>query len=299
MWSINDMFLFHKNDIDPKIKYPLAQFDNCKSLYTDKNKFFIVNNICPHQGSLILKEPSESFRCQYHGWSWDDQGKPVDSGFTKICNSSVLARKEVFETNGLIFTENIDLKKVLPIDLSYMNLIEQRVDRVFSDYKNIIDVFLDVDHIPCVHENVYDQIGIEKSADVNWFYFDWGNLQLVEKTGNYSKEYKESLINNSEENIAAAWLTMYPGTMIEWQPGSLFITTCVKKESYTDVYIFKYKDQRYDRDNWSINELIWETAWRQDKHQSESIIKTCDVVSHLEESKIHFRNWLKDNDLGI
>jgi phenylpropionate dioxygenase-like ring-hydroxylating dioxygenase large terminal subunit len=287
------MFLGHQTDVKSNLKKPLAQYQNKKILVNQEGNFKLANNICPHQGSLIISKMQNDLVCQYHGWGWDTYGNPISSGSTKICNNAKIGMKDIVTESSLLFTEPINLATVNDVDLSHMRLIEERIDTVKTDYKNILDVFLDVDHIPVVHAGVYDSIGISGNTDVSWEYFDWGNIQLVKKTADYSTEYSKTLLGN--EKLAAFWITVYPGTMIEWQPGAMFITVCVPQDKTTDVCIFKYRDIRYNDQNWKINSNMWETAWQQDKTQSEAIVRQSDFHPHLEDSKIHFRDWLNDN----
>lgn len=284
------MFLGHVNDLENGDKKPLQQFRKEKALVKHDNEYKLANNVCPHQGSLIISDTQQALTCQYHGWSWDNNGNPTGQGSTKICNNTKIGMKPVHVSNSLMFTDAFDFSSFAGIDLSYMKLVEERIDRVDTDYKNIIDVFLDVDHIPVVHPDVYDSIGVGNGAEVVWKYYDWGNIQLVERTNDYSEEYKSTLLGNEE--LAAVWVTIYPHTMIEWQPGALFITVCVPMNDYTNVVVYKYRDQRYSDKNWQLNNNIFETAWAQDKHQSSSIVKRSEFRAHLEESKIHFREWL-------
>lgn len=286
------MFLAHINDITNGIKKPLAQYEKRKTLINNDGNFKLANNVCPHQGSLILSQPETEFVCQYHHWSWDNNGQPIGQGNTKICNNIKLNLTEVHQQNSLILSSNYDLSCIQDLDLSHMMLVEERIDRVNCDFKNIIDVFLDVDHIPLVHRGVYDKIGISGPVEVDWIYHKWGNIQLVRRTNVLGEEFKKTLLGN--ETLGAAWIAAYPGTMIEWQAGALFVTVCIPKDNVTDVCVFKYRDSRYSDLNWQINNDILETAWAQDKHQAESIVKFSNNKYNLEQSKIHFREWLDE-----
>lgn len=291
--SKGTVFLAHRSDVPLEIKKPLSQFSLKKLLSNNNNIFNLLNNVCPHQGSLILSNESKNIKCQYHGWGWDISGNPISSGNTKVCNSYKLNSQAVFEKNNLLFTSDIDLSAISNIDLSYMKLITERVDVVPCKFTNIVDVFLDVDHIPVVHTGVYNDIGIDESVNVSWNYYEWGSIQSVKKNSNYSPEFLDTLLKIPEEELAAFWITIYPGTMIEWQPGALFVTVCIPDSDYTNVCVFKYRDTRYCDKNWMINSNMWETAWKQDKHQASVIVNRCNYVPHLEESKIHYRNWLE------
>lgn len=284
------MFLSHVTDFGLNSSLPLTQFDNRKILVKGE-KYKLFSNICPHQGSIILPTASKEIACQYHGWQWNLDGSPKGSGNTKICNNFQLPSRDAFVTNSLIFDHEIELSSIQDVDFSFMKLTQSRVDIVNTDYRNIIDIFLDVDHIPVVHSSIYESIGVE--TDVEWKYYDWGSIQLVKKSKDYSKEFEITLKNMPQHLYAAAWITIYPYTTIEWQPGALFINVCIPQDQKTKVCVFKYRDERYSEKNWNINSSIWETAWEQDKQQSEAIANRSLFLPHLEKSKIHFRNWEK------
>jgi phenylpropionate dioxygenase-like ring-hydroxylating dioxygenase large terminal subunit len=285
------MFLAHINDIPLGLKKPLPQYDKRKTL-VNNGEFKLANNICPHQGSLILSQTGKEFVCQFHHWSWNSDGQPIGQGNTKICNNTKLNFTNTYQENSLLLDTEYDLSCIQDLDLSHMVLVEERIDRVNCDFKNIMDVFLDVDHIPLVHRGVYDKLGISGPVEVDWIYHKWGNIQLVRRTNALSEEFKKTLLGN--ETLGAAWIAIYPGTMIEWQAGALFVTVCIPRDSVTDVCVFKYKDSRYSDLNWQINDNIIETAWAQDKHQAESIVKFSNNKSNLEDSKLHFREWLDE-----
>lgn len=269
------MFLAHNNDIAPGCFKPLVQHNKKKALVNSSGQISLESNVCPHQLSLLsTTEGSGNRVCPYHNWSFDINGNPVTSGRTgHYCkNLNSLAQFDIFSMNNLLFDINVVCKELEWLDLSSMKLKEQRVDRVSADSKIIMDVFLDVDHIQSVHAGVYDLIGLPKIDQVQWHYYSWGSLQLVSNGDKYG----------------AAWLAVYPGTMIEWQPGALFVTVATPINQYeTDVHVFKYSD---NKENWNLNESVWELAWAQDQMQAELI--TGFTNNNLEESKKHFRQWL-------
>lgn len=285
------MFLGHVSDVLANFKKPLLQFSKKKILANDGD-FKLMDNVCPHQGSLIIDEARERLSCQFHSWTWNSQGQPLNAGVTSLCNSFTLESSNATVVNNLIFSNNISVPELASFNLSNMKLVEERIDSVNTNYKNIMDVFLDVDHIPVVHRGVYPSIGIKGKTQVDWTYYDWGSLQVIGRNVDYSDEYKNTLLNIQEEKTAAFWLAVYPYTMIEWQPGALIVTVCCPKDNHTDIAVLKYRDTRYNDDNWKLNSDIWELAWSQDKYQAESIVEFCNFKPHLEASKIHFRNWL-------
>jgi phenylpropionate dioxygenase-like ring-hydroxylating dioxygenase large terminal subunit len=270
------MFLAHKQSIADGHYIPLPQFNNEKILANLNGEYKLISNICPHQGSLISIKPGNGNRvCPYHNWSFNLAGDPVTSGRTEhYCkNTTPLVTKPVYEWNHLLFTKPVDFK--LNIDLENLELVEQRIDLVKANAETIMDLFLDVDHIPAIHNGVYDQIGITDTS-VEWEYYNIGSIQTVKQ--------------------GAKWISIYPDTMIEWQQGTMFITVAVPKDYNNSlVHVFKYQNSNMSKEEWTLNEKVWETAWLQDMAQSKLIVG---VNTHnLEQPKQHFKDWKKNGSI--
>lgn len=288
------MFLAHINDVPLNFKKPMVQYQN-KRILINNGQFKLANNICPHQQSLIISSMQENIQCQYHAWAWDNNGNPISNGATSICNDFKLNMKDAHVSKNLIFSEQIDLSSI-PLDFSHMRLVQERSDIINASYKNIIDVFLDVDHISVVHPDVYTKVGVAEKTEVDWEFYDWGSIQFVQKNNPYDKNFESTLMGFKEEELSAIWVTLYPYTTIDWQPGCLTIVVCVPlSETSTKTVIYKYRDIRYSDLNWKINAEIWETAWAQDTHQAEAIVSHSNIEAHLEPAKKHFRHWEKAN----
>jgi len=265
------MFLAHKTALTPNSYQVLNQF-NKKKVLVNSHRFSLVSNICPHQQSLISTENGIGNRiCPYHNWSFTLDGHPKTSGRTEYyCkNNNPLSSEPVYEWNSLLFSTPVDFEITEKFD--DLILIENRVDIVKADYRNVMDLFLDVDHIQGVHTGVYDMIGIT-NTNVNWKYYNNGSVQNVPQ--------------------GAVWIAIYPYTMIEWQQGSLFVTVALPYENYSKVHVFKYVDIK-SASSWKLNEHVWETAWAQDKMQAELI--TTFNKHNLEPQKIHYRDFLHSN----
>jgi phenylpropionate dioxygenase-like ring-hydroxylating dioxygenase large terminal subunit len=269
------MFLSHISSIPINSYQVLEQYDNQKIIANLGTEYKIISNVCPHQNSLISKAHGQGTRiCPYHNWSFELDGSPLTSGRTSYyCeNKSKLESYPAFIWNSLIFEEPVLFN--CSIDFNNMILMESRIDVVNTNYKHIMDLFLDVDHIQSVHSGVYDLINI-KNTEVHWEYYNNGSIQTVEQ--------------------GALWIAIYPFTMIEWQKGSLFITVAKPFNNISKVLIFKYMDKMYEKD-WKLNEYVWETAWDQDKHQAELITQFAN--KNLEPQKLHFRNFLELNKIS-
>lgn len=263
------MFLSHKASISPNSYQVLEQFNKEKVLI-NSDGVRLVSNICPHQQSLISSKNGVGNRvCPYHNWSFTLEGYPLTSGRTeKYCkNSQPLDTDRVHEWNSLLFTTQVDFDITHKFD--NMVLMENRIDVVKANYKNVMDLFLDVNHIQTVHSGIYDMIGIT-DTEVEWKYYKNGSTQHVRQ--------------------GAVWMAVYPYTMIEWQQGSLFVTVAMPDGNNSNVHVFKYMDKA-SSDTWKLNEHVWETAWAQDKKQAELINGF--ALHNLEQSKLHYRDFLK------
>lgn len=272
------MFVGHVTDFEEGTYTPIEQLDNKYVLVKSKGQYRIISNVCPHQKSIISTRPGTGNRvCPYHNWSFTIDGMPVTSGRTSYyCkNETALDELPVYEWNGFLSTVPIACKELEFVNLNNLKLVEKRVDHVSAIPENIMDLFLDVDHIATVHAGVYDQIGLSDISEVDWVYYDNRSLQLVKKHTGYG----------------AAWLAVYPGTMIEWQPGAVFITIAISNGDHSSrVIVYKYKDLANLENSYVLNEHVWETAWAQDKEQSQMLTEF--AQSNLEESKYHFRSFL-------
>jgi phenylpropionate dioxygenase-like ring-hydroxylating dioxygenase large terminal subunit len=276
------MFLSLTSDLKPGEARPLPQYQNKKFLANNNGKYKIGSNICPHQGSRILPYQSDNLKCQYHGWSWDFNGDPTGAGYTTLCNTKKLSMTDAFENQSMILSKQIEIPK-LPIDFDNFKLQQHRIDTVKVDNPtHIMNIFLDVDHIPIVHKKVYENMGIVGEPTVEWEYFKDGSIQKVY----HSTDPACPLI--------FMWIAIYPYTMIEWQPGSMFITDCIKTENgLTDVAVYKYRENFTSAYDYGVNEMTWETAWRQDKSQAEEMAVF--NSNHFEEQKNHYLHWLNLN----
>jgi phenylpropionate dioxygenase-like ring-hydroxylating dioxygenase large terminal subunit len=266
------MFLGHITDLNNGQAKSIDVLDNKKILINDNGIYKIGSNICPHQNSRIISGTRTELRCQYHGWSWNMDGTPKDSGASTMCNEQRLHTRLAFEHQGLIFEQGLDLSMIGDLGFENLRLDEYRVDVVNADPKISMDIFLDVDHIPIVHNGVYDLLGIEGRAEVAWNYADWGNMQTV---------------SDEHGKVIARWIAIYPYTMIEWQDHALFVTRSFDE---TKMAVWKYKDITDSEENYRINSTMWENAFAQDKAQAEQMVRF--PSTNLEDAKIHYRNWL-------
>ena len=271
------MFVALKQDIDNNAAVSLPQYDNHVSMIKTEECIKLVSNICPHQNARLVSQGTE-FVCPYHGRRFDFQGQGIDNPYQ-------LESWAVHTSDALIFDQPVSAQ--FPIDLSHMKLIESRVDFVRNSPEVIMDVFLDIEHIDHVHAGVYDSIGIAPTAEIAVTFFENGSMQLVQ-----ANAPTHAIDTDAQCSLAAIWMAVYPGSMIEWQPGSLFVTVAHSINSNgSKVQVFKYQDSRYHQTVHALNDQIWETAWQQDQVIAANIVQLADDnLNHLQQD---FRKWMQ------
>ena len=265
------MFLGLKQDFKLDSATPIDQLDCKWSMVNHYDRFYLLSNVCPHQHSRISNCETSKLTCPYHGMQFDLLGLGVG-------NELVLQKQSCYSDGSMLFDQTVPYS--FPIPTEHFELVEQRRDIVNASVETIMDVFLDIDHIPVAHAGVYDRIGIVTVGRVVYETFDGGSIQFVPSQNN-----SHMIPQDQKLNLGACWMALYPGTMIEWQPGALFVTVATN----SGVQVYKYRDTRYPLSSWNINEDVWELAWSQDKTLSENIVE----IGHtnLDQLKQHHRTY--------
>jgi hypothetical protein len=206
---------------------------------------------------------------------WALSGEPLGNNYE-------LAKEEMPLCSGFIFDAPTDINHVPWLDRKY-ELVAERTDLVKASYINVMDVFLDIDHIPHAHQGVYDRILItaQEVKNIQFTYESWGSVQVV----------------SNEQGTLAVWLAVYPNAMIELQPSSMIITQAFKDTNdhrFSRVLVQQYKV--IGNDAYKDDITMWETAWSQDIALAESIVEH--KPENLEYSKQHYRRYLELNGLS-
>ena len=265
------MFLGLKQDFKLDSATPIDQLDKKWSVVNHYGRFYLLSNVCPHQHSRISNCETSKLTCPYHGMQFDLLGLGVG-------NELVLQKQSCYSDGSMLFDRPVPYS--FPIPTEHFELVEHRQDTVNASVETIMDVFLDIDHIPVAHAGVYDRIGILTVGRVVYETFDGGSVQFVPSQNN-----SHMIPQDQELNLGACWMALYPGTMIEWQPGALFVTVATNH----GVQVYKYRDTRYPLSSWQLNEDVWELAWSQDRALSENIVEI--GYTNLDQLKQHHRTY--------
>ena len=294
------MFLCHKNDVplDHWKVYPQSR----EWAVVNTGEINLISNICQHQGSYLTGGRGTGDRiCPYHGWKYSVTGQPIGSGNASCSNIHPLPKKTAHSFFDFVLDEpmDCDINELGNfINTGHLKLVETRIDIVRAHWRHIVDLFLDVEHIPVIHPGVYQEISAPSVSQLNWTFGKNSNIQLVPRI-EVDNEFNSTLLDSDRKtNWSAAWITLYPYTMMEYQPGAWFVTVCIpQNDKETSIVVYKYRDTRYSDLNWQINNRVWELAWRQDRTQAESMSAWTPPKENYEEQKQHFRNWLHSSGL--
>jgi len=151
-------------------------------------------NMCRHRGAAIMENGSGNstlFRCPYHGWAYDENGKLIGisdnknfGDLDKECNG--LLRLNVLEKAGIIWV-NLDEKTTLSIEdflsgydemlahfeLENWHIFDTRMVKG-PNWKVAYDGYLDLYHLPVLHSETF---GTEISNKA--MFYEWGPHQRV------------------------------------------------------------------------------------------------------------------------
>jgi choline monooxygenase len=299
------MFLGHTSEVEKDHWKVLDHSGKTFTLINDNGSYKLQDNICLHQGSRLREGTGTGLHivCPYHAWSWNKDGQPISSGTVghslgsePCANLRDLRTETAHNWSGFLFQNPVPLDDV-DISGDY-TLVEYRQDRVKSSFISIMDLFLDIDHIPMVHPELYAAINVPTAEKIKWKTWPGGSVQFVQTLEGANPEWAE-LAAQKKNPYGALWVAQYPYTQFEWQPGAVFVQVNQPvSDAETVSHIFKYKDFNYSEKSWQINEEVWETAWLQDRAQAERLEPGWRFrQQNLEKEKIVFRQFLQENDL--
>ena len=263
------MFLAHKNELQENDWMVLPQSNETKTLVNKGNSYELQHNLCLHQGAKLRsgRGTGLDLTFPFHAWSWDRDGAPVGSGSTghskgtiKCENTQKIPALKPSEWSGFLFETPVQLG----IDVSGdYRLEEYRKDTVDANFIPLMNQFLDIDHMTGPYTDLYSQIDIPDVKNVEWRSWQGGSAQLVRGAPGTNAEWNQTL--NDPTTFNAVWLALYPFTMVEWQPGAVFVVVNQPvDDSKTVAHIFKYRDHNYSEANWQINEQVWEKIRKKD-----------------------------------
>lgn len=176
----NRMYIGSNFDIVAQNDYKSLQIGN-RAITVRKTPDGVraFNNVCLHRNALIdpLGSGNRSFRCNYHGWSYGDDGALTLTPLTEksaICEHR-LSCYPVTESNGLYF-----LGHDVPPDVSDVALAFDETKSVLAqpfcqgmldhacNWKLLVENVLEGYHLSYVHKNTFVQAGFTSTANYQY-----------------------------------------------------------------------------------------------------------------------------------
>jgi phenylpropionate dioxygenase-like ring-hydroxylating dioxygenase large terminal subunit len=137
------------------------------------------NNVCLHRNALIdpLGSGNRTFRCNYHGWSYGDDGALKSAPLadeTTICNRR-LSGYPISESNGLYFLGQSERPEVSDIALAFdetKTVLAEPFSRGVLDHacnwKLMVENVLEGYHLSYVHKDTFVQAGFTSTANYRY-----------------------------------------------------------------------------------------------------------------------------------
>jgi len=229
-------------------------------------------NVCPHRGHQLLSEESGSIKgtitCPYHAWAFKLDGElsfanNADNVEQFDPERMSLSTFHVNEYAGFIYV-NLDANEAKNIEQQLPNLASQMtsampdiknlklaarfMDRTQSNWKAIVDNYLECYHCPTNHVSFAESVSIDKYQHI--LYDNW-SIQIGEaKASNASYQFEDSIKNPSFDGY---WI--WPCTMFNMPPGQDFMTVIYELPinanetlQYYDIYFFNEELTQYQKD---------------------------------------------------
>ncbi|MBC7427599.1 MAG: aromatic ring-hydroxylating dioxygenase subunit alpha [Bacteriovorax sp.] len=231
-----------KKDGDYRV---VERLDEAKILTRKNSDLYLLENVCSHRQAKMVSGQGNSINisCPLHNWSYNAEGKCVNTPFFDSCKDKFTLSKSNFENwNNLLFTGNSSFSNELKSFelVNEMNLKKMVYTKTFTDklnfnWKNYIDGFAEDYHVPFVHPGF---AGFVDLKSISWIDHDQYTSQLfklkdrsfLEKqqtTPKYKKWITEFLKFYPDKlpQYGGILIMFYPNIMIEWYPLFMAIST--------------------------------------------------------------------------
>ena len=140
------------------------------------------NNVCLHRGSLIdpLGSGKRSFRCSYHGWAYDAQGKLKSTPLVEnpIIDCGRLEEYPVSQSSGLVFVGLSGTPPDVAKVPSAMRMVGLPITTEQPFYKStllhacnwkiMVENVVEGYHLSFVHQNTFQAAGFSSRSEYAW-----------------------------------------------------------------------------------------------------------------------------------
>ena len=147
-------------------------FDGRYVAWRAKKGVIVWRDHCPHRGAQLSlgRIENDCLRCPYHGWQYDDSGQCVNipsSTSARIpSRAHTTGHATTAEFGGLVWMclgESPKKPRMVQFDDPQYRILGSGPHRVATSYARMCENFLDVSHLPFVHEGT---IGLPEYPEV-------------------------------------------------------------------------------------------------------------------------------------
>ncbi len=232
-----------------------------------------LHNVCCHRGSEVVTEATgcrKTLQCGYHAWTYGLDGQLLNAPRARDEASFSVAdhrlRAAQIATFGPFVFVNLDLDAPplaaflgeLPsivertgVRLDQLRRHEQRDYIVKSNWKVVVENFLECYHCPVAHPSFGDVIDLDTYEITE---FEWTSTQRGDPYGSTAAEVEQMQVKEGRYNF------LFPTFMLNIYPGSGNVSTNlivpIDAETTLAVYEFFYEEGTPDEEARATTELI-------------------------------------------
>jgi len=202
----------------------------------------IVRNACSHRQAIIASDTCKrkSLRCPAHAWNYDLSGTLLHTPLYQGDCGKSLKKTPLDKIKGLMYSGNtesvVDFYRnfYLAEDLfnfEDLNLYSSQTETYDFNWKTFLDVYLELYHVKPVHPGLGNFVD---GINYKWYFGKGWSAQVMPLStkkcpvSSHWKNYQDIVFADKElveQNIAAIWVLLYPGVMLEWYPHAKVIST--------------------------------------------------------------------------
>jgi nitrite reductase/ring-hydroxylating ferredoxin subunit len=246
------------------------------------NQINLFNRFCPHRAyplALPGEVIKENIVCKFHGFTWDQQGTPVNNDRNIKCGNASVGR------SGLV------LKNFIEPDNSWVNDLAAETNLEYSHTCTgkstgsslwMMEIQTDLLHIR--NGDVHPRLSTLVDLD---------NVKMEEGNNWVLQTHKDGW-----------WLIIYPWTFVEWSLGCLGINTVTPADA-TNEFNFTWTTQFYfdpavtqeKRDEFVTLEDVFKEDVVAVESQKGPYYPLNRSSNRLEDHCVHYSKWVKENKL--
>ncbi|MBI2757043.1 MAG: Rieske 2Fe-2S domain-containing protein [Chloroflexi bacterium] len=211
-------------------------------------------NVCRHRAGQVAsgKGNRKSLQCQYHGWTYNLEGKlmktPEFEGVENFEPADFCLQAVRVETWGPLVFVNLDAQaeslagmfgEIMPetkhIALEKMSLVERRDYVVKSNWKVYVDNYLEGYHIPIAHPGLFRMVDYDQYKVETRQFHSLQHSPLRPARGAAKPPYADL---EADANVLYYWV--FPNLMLNLYPDNISINIILPIDQETTLTIFEW-----------------------------------------------------------